>query len=601
MAFDPDAYLSEQFDPDAYLGGHPVDADLQSDVPLLPEQIEQLTPEQQKEYFGTQDPKEFTAKEKAVGAFEAAKTLGTAMTTGMAGGFVGGTAQAGREIMSGDFGSYDAAKRISQAYDSGADVFTDTPETEAGIEALQAVGETLEPVGHIGAALGPMATSGLGTMAKAGLSPAGRTVAREAAGLPKKSLAAQIDEVVKAPKASVFERQKIADIRQALKENSAESVGWKLEGNTPKPNLNEISLVDDFKVEPRTLTSIRNLKAQDGRNYALRTLDLAEDYVKGKEGADLARPSRVAGDRLLVRVKYLGDKQELAADKIKAAVGRDLRGKKVDVSDIRDDLAMAIRDRGGMLTKEGRLQLNDLADIQPGDADLLSQAFRRLSDETIDAAELHAMKRTISNKIYGSISGETPTKLSTNAQDMLISVRARINEKLRELSPSYAAANDEFSAIIQPMSEFKKAIGENRFMEIMGKDIDLENTRIGNYTGNQLRKLLSNNQNTDQLISAVESLNKTANDFGGNFKNEIVPLVRLNSDLERILGSFAPQSFQGNIEKAVGVATEGQGGLVSNAAHAAAQAAKKRTGHWDNPVQRQLELINKLREQVKAQ
>jgi hypothetical protein len=140
---------------------------LQSDVPLPPEDIERLSPEQQKQYFGTQEPQEFTAGERLTGGLEAAGTLGTALTTGMAGQFVGATSQAAKELMGGEFGSYEAAQRISEAGERGSEAGTYIPETPAGIQALKTVGEAMEPVGHIGAALSPMAASGLGVMARA--------------------------------------------------------------------------------------------------------------------------------------------------------------------------------------------------------------------------------------------------------------------------------------------------------------------------------------------------------------------------------------------------------------------------------------------------
>jgi len=570
--------------------------DLQSDVPLPPEEVAALPQEQQKEYFGTVEKPERSIGERIGGAVEATGSLASAAIPGTAANIAGGLYGIGKSVAEGTYGTYEGAQQAAQTGQDWANAVTIKPATEAGQEALQSTAEVLEPVGHVGAALSPMASMGLGTMTRA---------------------STKADDVIpeRAPKATPLERQKIADVRQALKENTTESVGWKLKGDKPVPNMVERDLLD-MGVNDITLTSLRQLKKQ-GRSEALRVLDLAEDAVKGKEGADLTRPSVVAGEQLMKRVEKLGGIQDDASARIRDAVRRDLKGKPVDVSDIAESVADMIRGNGGIIGKDGSINLANMSRLQPGDRTQLTQLYRSLSKQREnksdlhglaskaiekDAARLHDLKRTISDKVYGSISGETPVKLSTNAQDIMKSARGRINEKLRSVSPDYAAANDDFSKAIQPMNEFKKAVGEKRFSEIMGKELDLENTRISDFTGTQLRKILSNNQNTDQLITAVENMNRVANEFPGvKFNNEIVPLVRLNSDLEGLLGSFAKQSFQGVQEKAMGVAGQRALGGMAELAQAGLKAGKRRTSLWDAPVADKVELINKLREQVKQQ
>ena len=608
MAFDPDAFLvGDTFDPDAFLGEN---ADLQSDVPLQPEQVEQLTPEQQKEYFGAQEKPERSVGERIGGAVEAVGSLASAAIPGTVANVSGGLYGIGKSVVEGTYGTTEGAQQAAQTGQDWADAVTVKPVTEAGQESVQATSEFLEPIGHIGAALSPMATMGLGSLAKAS-APQVRSMT------PLAKAATKADDVIpeRAPKSTPLERQKIADVRQALKENTTESVGWKLKGNDPVPNMVERDLLD-MGVDDVTLTSLRQLKKQ-GRSEALRVLDLAEDAVKGKEGADLSRPSVVAGEQLMKRVEKLAKIQDDASSKIRDAVRRDLAGKPVDVSDIAESVSDMIRENGGIIGKDGSINLANMARLQPGDKAQLTQLYRALSKQREnkvdlhnlasksvekDAARLHDLKRTISDKVYGSITGETPVKLSTNAQDIMKSARGRINEKLRAVSPDYASANDDFAKAIQPMNEFKKAVGEKRFNEIMGKELDLENTRISDFTGTQLRKILSNNLNTDQLITAVENMNRVANEFPGvKFNNEIVPLVRLNSDLEGLLGSFAKQSFQGVQEKAMGVAGQRALGGMAELAQAGLKAGKRRTSLWDAPVADKVELINKLREQVKQQ
>jgi len=541
---------------------------LQSDVPLPPEDIEQLTPEQQKQYFGTVDPQEFTAKEWGLGGLQALGTIATGATTGMAGQFVGGTAQAAKDIASGEFGSYEAAQRVGQAGERGAESMTYIPSSPAGIEVLETVGDVLGPIGAAAGALSPMASSGLGTMARA-------SMPQVRAGIPK------------IPR---FERQKISDVRAALKDNTTQSVGWKLQGDKVKPNMLERDLLD-AGVKDTTITGLRRLGQRDQRS-ALQMLDIAEDIAKGKESADLSRFSTVAGDRVMERFKFLADKQDEAASKITRAVQKDLRGKPVDVGDIQDSLVIGIRNNGADIV-DGRVRLGDLSAFQPTDAKLLSEAYRALGKDFDNAADLHRLKRTLSDRLYGTASGAAPQRLSEKAEGILKGVRGQINEKLRALSDDYRAANDDYAKAASALKPFEDLMGNKYF--------DPESADVGKFTGVQLRTILSNYQKGTEVAGAVENLTNVANDFGGKFGNEVVGLVKLNSDLEGLLGTPATQSLKGVGQQiAEEGARRGAGGMA-DIAMKAGEAAKRRTSLWDAPVSERLDLINKLREQVKSQ
>lgn len=88
-------------------------------------------------------PAEPTLAERAVGAGEAALTLGTGAvggTLGMLGGTLKGLAE---QILSGQFGTTQAANLVQQSAQKGAEALTYSPRTQAGQEQVQAVGEAL--------------------------------------------------------------------------------------------------------------------------------------------------------------------------------------------------------------------------------------------------------------------------------------------------------------------------------------------------------------------------------------------------------------------------------------------------------------------------
>lgn len=125
------------------------------------------SPEMQVDYeapqvAGTVPDQQPTLGERVVGAAEAGATVATGATTGTL-GMLGGTLKGiADEMLSGEFGTYDAARRIEQRAMEGMQKFTYAPRTEAGKEAVQVVGEVgeaLTPLAPMAAELGMVGQS----------------------------------------------------------------------------------------------------------------------------------------------------------------------------------------------------------------------------------------------------------------------------------------------------------------------------------------------------------------------------------------------------------------------------------------------------------
>ncbi|HGH1346802.1 TPA: glycoside hydrolase family 104 protein [Acinetobacter baumannii] len=98
--------------------------------------------------------------DKALGLGETALSVATGATGGTL-GMIGGTiGQAGREILSGNFGTPEAAQRISQNAAEGAADLTYAPRTQTGQEYTQALGEISEPLVALTPALSELALAG---------------------------------------------------------------------------------------------------------------------------------------------------------------------------------------------------------------------------------------------------------------------------------------------------------------------------------------------------------------------------------------------------------------------------------------------------------
>ncbi|HGW3983432.1 TPA: hypothetical protein ACNICG_002769 [Acinetobacter baumannii] len=101
-----------------------------------------------------------TLGQRAIGVGETALSAATGATGGTLGMLGGTLGQAGREILAGNFGTPEAAQRISQnAAESAADL-TYAPRTQTGQEYTQALGEISEPLIALTPALSELALAG---------------------------------------------------------------------------------------------------------------------------------------------------------------------------------------------------------------------------------------------------------------------------------------------------------------------------------------------------------------------------------------------------------------------------------------------------------
>lgn len=126
-------------------------------------------------------PQEPGVGEQIVGAGETALALGTGATGGAV-GMIGGTLKGlAEQILSGQFGTQQAADLVEQSAMKGAEALTYQPRTQAGQEQTQAVGEALAPVAAAAAPLAPLtAELGLVTQGARAAAPAVRAAAEPA-------------------------------------------------------------------------------------------------------------------------------------------------------------------------------------------------------------------------------------------------------------------------------------------------------------------------------------------------------------------------------------------------------------------------------------
>lgn len=125
-----------------------------------------------------------TLAQRAVGAGEAALTLGTGATGGAL-GMIGGTLKGlAEQILAGKFGTAEAARMIEQRASEGAQALTYAPRTEQGQAQAQAVGQAMQQLVPVAGLTGEMAAIANATNAARanGAAPAGVTARASAVG-----------------------------------------------------------------------------------------------------------------------------------------------------------------------------------------------------------------------------------------------------------------------------------------------------------------------------------------------------------------------------------------------------------------------------------
>jgi len=135
-----------------------------------------------------QPPQEPSIGQQLVGAGETALTLGTGAIGGTLGMLAGTGAGLAQQILSGQFGTPEAANAVEQAAAKGAQALTYQPRTQAGQEQVQAVGQVLSNV--LPPVLPMIASPGMALQAARNATPIMQATAQRGAGAAQQAVRA---------------------------------------------------------------------------------------------------------------------------------------------------------------------------------------------------------------------------------------------------------------------------------------------------------------------------------------------------------------------------------------------------------------------------
>jgi len=475
--------------------------------------------------------------------------------------------------------------------------------TQAGIEAGQsALGGEVNPDDVVVALAAPVVLGGATNLAKLAISPLKSRapavtqyfddLANQADNAPPAGVSQQADELSLQPieatrSRTPFGNLRQADIRKAVQEGTVESAGWRIDSNTGRVlpdkvgrDLLDMGVSDKVVSAPNAMTRADKIAGK-------RMLKKAENIIRGVKGSETDLPQSVIGESAMRRFETIKKAQIDASKRIGDAVNSpEIKGRAVNIQDVVDDFTDDLGQLGAKVGDTGKLDFSQSL-IQRSNTTPLKDVYSRLRTSYDDAADLHDFKRYISKLIDYDKKPGVVRVLDDDAEAALKAVRSKVNDKLRGMSDRYARANDEFSEAAQTLVPFAKE---------MGRRFDPASDRVESFVGQELRKTITNYGKSEDLIIALDNLDKTARRFGGDYADDIMTQIMFNSELERTLGSFKPGSFQGRIEGAItAVRGGGEGGATERLAKAGFNAAKDRL-IVKQPSKEKLELIKKLDE-----
>ena len=399
--------------------------------------------------------------------------------------------------------------------------------------------------------------------------------------------ALELQQSQNAPRKPFFfgESAKKQDIRKAITEGDVTSAGWKINksGSVVKDDLQR-DLIKNYGVNENMLVNKNSMSMAD-KGEAVKMINIVENRIRKGSVADNVIPRVVIGNNAMKRVDVIRNAQDEARKRITHAVKVDLSGRPVDKASLINNFVDDLGNLGVEITEKGKL---DFTNSQiTGNLTPLREAYRLINTKTTDAAKLHQVKQSLDKLI----NYENPFKdpVDARAQGAIRSLRGQLNGKLRELSSQYAKANDTFAEATKGLEPFYKS---------MGKKFDVESTYVDAQAAQELRKLITNYNSALPMRKAIDTLDATARQFGGEFKDDIMTQVLINNELERTFGSFVPGNAQGVIEAGTEIGTKSalrKFGVAGDIAAGALDTAKDKFT-WNPPSKEQLELVKKLKQ-----
>lgn len=551
---------------------------------------------QQSDYQSNADDSSFG--EKALGVGEAALTALTGATGGTIGLIGGALKGIASEIRSGNFGTAEAADRIEQHATKIMQDFTYAPRTEKGREYVQDIGEVagaLTPLAGLGGEMAQI--SSMAQAAKPQIVQTAKPVVQVAkkAAAPTVQAVKPVGEIAK----GVFTyqsptKQKIAALieqgvpatetaKYKLIEGPKSGAGASAGTATSASKIRKILALDAPKVAKDTaaietikqgfdegvIASVKMGSKTDKLKMA-KMVDLMETGKKNKEFAVRNRPSDVAGDSLMERVRAIRSINSKAGADLNVVAG-ELKGKAVDSSPAVNKFLEDLQGIGVTVGDDLKPVFygSDIEGVAGAENVIKNIVNRMKNTKTPDGYDIHRLKKYIDEQVTY---GKTTEGLAGKTELILKKLRRNLDGILDNQFPEYDRVNTTYKDTIDALDALQ---------DVAGRKMDLSGGSADKATGTLLRRLMSNAQSRVRLLDSLDEIETVAGKYGAKFDDNLIAQALFVDELDRVFGPVARTSFQGQIEQAIDSAARmstSPTGLGDAALKGAAKGAEKLRG-----------------------
>ena len=489
----------------------------ESEIPIENEMDLPFAPKQQQP--------DATLADKAIGVGETALSVGTAATGGTFGYISGVLNQLAQEVAGGNFGSMEAADRIQKAATDMASQNTYSPRSDKGQEYTGVVGQAAEMLTPIAPQLAEFQM----------LKPK----------LPR----------VKAPTKNELMTRKLMD--GSTDTDTAKFMLQNKDGTQMAPSTLEQWRDPNIAKSQRPFALLENaqsVKSPAGNSLISHGFDkalipvmreaspksvsrfrqmtkTAEGMTKNLKAKTLTSPLDHVGEALFERFDFFHKKNKVAGRAVRKAAS-DLKG--IQLSDdelgiMSDNFKGRLEELGATINDKGGFGVS-YAEGSPMTSPFLKKA-RSSIDKLVttlsmdkkrpDAFRLHQLKKTLDEVVNWDKRKADPSVVG-QVEALVKATRADINELLRDKSPAYKEANLTAHKTFDMMDEMRKILKETN---------DLNDPRIVEKIGLQMRKLNSNYGSKNSILNLIQESDRLAKELGGVFKDDIVDLAIYGSQL----------------------------------------------------------------------
>ena len=305
------------------------------------------------------------------------------------------------------------------------------------------------------------------------------------------------------------------------------------------------------------------------RTKMLKMMDILEQGKKDALFAVKNRPSDVAGNTLLERVKYIKSVNREAGAELDV-IAKGLKGQPVQFDSAVNNFITRLDDMGIKL--DGNLKPifkgSDIEGVTAAE-NVINKIVQRMStDGTPDAHDLHRLKKFIDEQVTY---GKSAEGLAGKTTSVLKSLRREIDDSLDTQFPEYNRVNTAYADTVGALDSLQGSVGKK--MDLFGDNADKA-------VGTVLRRLMSNTQSRVNLMDAVDDIDSVTRRYGGLFDDNVQVQMLFADELDSVMGPVARTAFQRSVGEGVkqGIeAATGQRtglGMLTEAAGAVADKAR---------------------------